>query len=143
VFYLQALGGTKAKIHFPNLTDFIDSGNVVVNKAELVLPIQYNTLDNFTPSDYLFLTRVDENGNISFLPDINESSHGGQLDLTTNNYTFNITRYVNKIFAGEFQNDGLTIVVGGSGITANRVILNGANSLNKDKPKLVLTYTKY
>ena len=143
VFYLQALGGTKAKIHLPNLTDFIESGKVVVNKAELTLPIQYNTSDNFTPSDYLFLTRVDENGNTSFLPDINESNHGGQLDLTANNYTFNITRYVNKIFTGEFQNDGLTLVVGGSGITANRVILNGANSLNKDKPKLVLTYTKY
>ena len=143
VFYLQALGGTKAKIHFPNLTDFIDSGKVVVNKAELVLPIQYNSLDNFTPSEYLFLTRVDENGNISFLPDANESGHGGQLDLTTNNYTFNITRYINNIFAGEMPNEDLTLVIGGSGITANRVILNGANSLYKDKPKLVLTYTKY
>ena len=143
VFYLQALGGTKAKIHFPNLTDFIDSGKVVVNKAELILPIQYNALDNFTPSDYLFLTQVDENGNTSFLPDANESGHGGQLDLTTNNYTFNITRYINSIFAGEIQNEDLTLVIGGSGITANRVILNGANSLNKDKPKLVLTYTKY
>jgi len=143
VYYLQALGGTKAKIHFPNLTNYSDSGNVVVNKAELVLPIQYNTLDNFTPADYLFLTRVDENGDVSFLPDVNESSHGGQLDLATNSYTFNITRYVNKVFAGEFENDGLTIIVGGSGITANRVILNGMNSLNKDKPKLVLTYTKY
>lgn len=143
VYYLQALGGTKAKIHFPNLTDFIDSGKVVVNKAELVLPIQYSTFDNFTPSDFLFLTRVDENGDVSFLPDVNESNHGGQLDLETNSYTFNITRYVNNVFSGDYQNDGLTLVVGGSGITANRVILNGMNSLNKDKPKLVLTYTKY
>ena len=143
VFYLQALGGTKAKIHFPNLTDFIDSGEVVVNKAELILPIQYNSLDNFTPSEYLFLTRVDENGDLSFLPDASESGHGGQLDLASKNYTFNITRYINKIFAGEILNEDLTLVIGGSGITANRVILNGANSLNKEKPKLVLTYTKY
>jgi len=143
VYYLQALGGTKAKIHFPNLTNFIDSGKVVVNKAELILPIQYNTLDNFTPSDFLFLTQVDENGDVSFLPDVNESSHGGQLDLSSNSYTFNITRYINQVFAGEIENNGLTVVVGGSGITANRVILNGMNSQNKDKPKLVLTYTKY
>ena len=54
-----------------------------------------------------------------------------------------ITRYINNIFAGEILNKDLTLVIGGSGITANRVILNGANSLNKDKPKLVLTYTKY
>ena len=143
VFYLQALGGTKAKINFPNLTDFIDSGKVVVNKAELILPIQYNSLDNFTPSEYLFLTRVDENGDLSFLPDASESGHGGQLNLASKNYTFNITRYINNIFAGEILNEDLTLVIGGSGITANRVILNGANSLNKEKPKLVLTYTKY
>lgn len=143
VYYLQALGGSKAKIDFPNLTRFIDSGKVVVNKAELVLPFQYNSLDNLTPADYLFITRENEDGDVVFLSDINESDHGGQVDLTTNTYTFTITRYVNEIFAGDIENNGLTLIVAGAGITANRVILNGMNSTNKDKPKLVLTYTKY
>ena len=63
--------------------------------------------------------------------------------LYHNSYTFNITRYINGVFAGDYLNNGLTLMVGGSGITANRVILNGMNSSNKLKPKLVLTYTKY
>ena len=123
---------------------------LVVSKDGISSTIDWNIKDykdipieERNSEELSYMEGVDENGNISFLPDINESSHGGQLDLATNNYTFNITRYVNKVFAGEFQNEGLTLVVGGSGITANRVILNGANSLNKDKPKLVLTYTKY
>ena len=49
VFYLQALGGAKAKIHFPHLTDFIDSGKVVVNKAELVLPGSIQFVRQFYP----------------------------------------------------------------------------------------------
>jgi len=56
---------------------------------------------------------------------------------------FNITRYVNKIFAGDYENKPLSILVGKTGISANRVIFNGQETMLKDKPKLKLTFTKY
>ena len=40
-------------------------------------------------------------------------------------------------------NDTLKIFPAGGGITANRTILNGFNSIHKDKAKAIITYTKY
>ena len=58
-------------------------------------------------------------------------------------FTFNITRYLNQLIAGEFENLPLTIIAGGNGVTANRVVFNGPNTILKDKPKLIITYSKY
>ena len=56
-YYLQALGGLKGKIAFPNLIDYVQGGKVLVNKAELVLPYQYFDSDPFIPSGQVYLTR--------------------------------------------------------------------------------------
>jgi len=47
------------------------------------------------------------------------------------------------VLSEEYDNKPLTIITNGSGITANRTVLNGFYSSNKEKPRLVLTYTKY
>ena len=142
VFYLQSLGGSKGKIHFPHL-DFINDSSYIINKAELILPFQYYSQDVYLPSTTIYLTTSDETGASSFLPDFFESDHGGNADFNNHQYRFNITRYVNEIVSGESANLPLTVITSGSGISANRVILNGFNTSKKDKPKLILTYTKY
>ena len=43
----------------------------------------------------------------------------------------------------KISNDTLKVFPGGGGITANRTILNGVNSINRDKAKAIITYTKY
>ena len=40
-------------------------------------------------------------------------------------------------------NDTISIIPSGNGISANRVVLNGMNSLKRNKAKAVITYTKY
>jgi hypothetical protein len=45
--------------------------------------------------------------------------------------------------SGKTNNDTIKVLPAGSGITANRTILNGVNTINKDKAKLIITYTKY
>jgi len=141
-FYVQSLGGAKGKIHFPFL-DYINDSSYIINKAELILPFQFYFLDAYLPSTVLYLTSENENGDDSFLPDFYESDHGGVADLNNHYYKFNITRYVNEIVAGKSLNLPLTIITSGSGITANRVILNGNNTSKKDKPRLILTYSNY
>ncbi len=142
VFYLQSLGGSKGKIHFPHL-DYISDSSYIINKAELILPFQYYSQDVYLPSTTIYLTSNNETGTSSFLPDFFESNHGGTADLNNHQYRFNITRYVNEIVSGESANLPLTVITSGSGISANRVILNGVNTSKKDKPRLILTYTKY
>jgi hypothetical protein len=142
LFFVQSLGGCKGKIFFPYLDQIVDS-SIIINKAELILPFQYYILDAYTPASTLILTSENSEGNAIFLPDFFESNHGGSIDLINKNYRFNITRYINDIVAGQTINAPLSLITSGSGITANRSILNGFNSSKKDKPKLILTYSNY
>lgn len=142
LFFVQSLGGCKGKIFFPFLDQIIDS-SIIINKAELILPFQYYLLDKYTPPSILILTSENSNGEATFLPDFFESNHGGSIDLINKNYRFNITRYINEIVAGETINSPLSLITSGSGISANRGVLNGFNTSKKDKPKLILTYSNY
>lgn len=141
-FYIQCLGGVNATLAIPSLKNFIDS-NIIINKAEIILPYQYYNYDIHTPPSNLFLTRQNDEGLSQFLPDFFESNPGGTADNLLKQYKFNITRHVNEILAGQASNDTLKIIPSGAGISANRVVLNGMQSSKKDKAKLLLTYTKY
>jgi hypothetical protein len=141
-FFTQTLGGVNGKVFFPNLKEYIKDGKVIVNKAELVLPAQYYALDKYTPASQLFLTRLNESGEDVFIEDFAENL-GGAYDFNNNQYVFNVTRHINKIFAEEIENTPLSILTNRSGISANRVVFNGQESTLKDKPKLKLTFTKY
>jgi len=142
MFYIQSMGGTRAKIHFPFLNSITDS-NIIVNNAELILPFQYYTSDPYVPSSSLFLIEEDSLGEESFVPDFFEYNYGGTANFNENYYSFNITRYINEIISGSKTNLPLNVVSSGSGITANRTILTGFSTSLKDKPRLILTYSKY
>lgn len=141
-FFTQTLGGVNGKIFFPYLEEYIKNGKVIVNKAELILPAQYYALDKYLPASQLFLTRINEEGNNVFIEDFTED-FGGNYDFDNNQYLFNLTRHINKIFAREIENTPLTILTSRSGISANRVVFNGQETILKDKPSLKLTFTKY
>ncbi len=142
LFYLQAMGGVRGNVVLPNVERYKDSGNIIINKAELVLPVQYYTTDAYLPPSELFLVRQLPDGGIAFTPDYNDS-RGGNYVASTKSYTFNITRYLNQLIAGEYENEPLTIVTAGNAVTANRVVFNGAETTLKDKPKLIITYSKF
>ncbi|MAP01235.1 MAG: hypothetical protein CMD01_00250 [Flavobacteriales bacterium] len=142
LFYVQPLGGCKGEIYFPFLDKLSDT-SVIINKAELLLPFQFYLLDAYTPPTTLILSTKNNDGETIFLSDFFESDHGGTVDLVNSQYRFNITRHINEIVAGEKQNLPISIIPLGSGISANRAVLNGANTSKKDQPKLVLTYTNY
>lgn len=141
-FFTQTLGGVKGKIFFPNIEEYIKDGKVIVNKAELILPVQYYALDKYIPVSQLYLTRINKEGDDAFIEDFVED-FGGTYDFNNNQYVFNITRHINKIFSGEIENTPLTILPNQSGISANRVVFNGQTTTLKDKPKLKLTFTNY
>ena len=141
-FFTQTLGGVNGKIAFPHLEEYIKDGKVVVNKAELILPAQYYALDKYLPASQLFLTRKNVLGKEVFIDDFSED-FGGTYNFSTNEYVINVTRHINQVFSGNIPNTPLTILTNKSGISANRVVFNGAETTLRDKPKLKLTFTKY
>jgi hypothetical protein len=141
-FYIQALGGLNSMFTIPGLNTLVEQ-NIIINKAEIIFPCEHYIYDEYSPSSSLFITRKNTNNEYEFLPDFFEGNFGGDYSNSSKNYSFNITRHVNEIMSEKISNDTLKVFPGGGGITANRTILNGANSINRDKAKAIITYTKY
>ena len=141
-FYVQALGGVNGIATIPHLDELLDS-QIIINKAEIILPCDNYEYDNFNAPSYLFVSRRNDDGDYSFLPDFLEGNLDGSYNSNTKNYTFNITRHINEIMFKKVSNDTLKIFPTSGGISANRIILNGINSSKKNKAKAVITYTKY
>ncbi len=142
--YVQALGGLRAAIRFPELTAYAGQG-LTVARAELVVPVPDNFNPFLLPPSQLFIFRKDSvGGTDQFLPD--QLGGAGNIDGSyrpaTKEYRFNITRYVQGVISGAIPDTGVELVPGSNGITANRVVLAGPS--HPDRPmRLDLTFTTY
>jgi hypothetical protein len=135
------MSGLKTKISFPFLKHFTDSGSILVNRAEVVIPSELGAV-YYPLSSQLFLKAIDAAGNPYFPIDFLEASgyYGGYINSTGDGYTFNITRHIQEYLNGVVPNADFVLQVAGNGVNASRaVLLNGANS---SKIKLRLSYTK-
>lgn len=140
--YIQSLAGVNGQLIIPGF-DSLRTRNIMINKAEVILPFDDYGYDEYLAPVNLFLTRKKDSTN-EFLPDLFEGTLGGGYNNSSKNYTFNITRHVNELMAdSSITNDTISIIPSGNGVSANRVVLNGMNSLKRNKAKAIITYTKY
>ena len=80
------MAGVKTKLEIPNIKDIINDGNVVINKAELVLTLENGSEGNFDAAlASMSVVGIDANGDATFLPDFFEGLdyYGGNFDATT------------------------------------------------------------
>ncbi len=141
--YLQTLGGSRASITFPGIMEHVVRGKALA-KAELVVPLQGTYYPYYAPPALLFLFRKDDDGNDAFLPDQQNgiTGIGGDFDTADQVYRFNVTRYLQQVMNGTLADDGVVLVAGSSGVSANRAILCGPD--HPDTPmRLLLTFTTY
>jgi len=146
--FIQAMAGTKVKIEFPYLKNFNDSGKVAINRAELVIrPDKTNPLfqvDTFNVPAKLVLYGIGTDGTNFVIQDSYEANEtfDGEFNTTTQEYRFNIDRYVQQVLNGSNTNSGLYLVVSGGAVYASRIALGGGKNLGSSRMKLNLTYTK-
>lgn len=147
--YIQPFGGCVTRVQIPHLTSYANNGGIAVNRAELVIPFQYFTSSKYLVPTRLLLFAVDEMGKLKTIAD-NFSPSGaisnsidGSANLSSKQYSFNITRHVNEVLRGKTENYTLVLVPIGSAVAANRVVLQGPQTTKKDKPKLKITFTEY
>lgn len=141
--YVQSGGGVRSQLTIAGLDALRDSAQIVINKAELILPITDATLVPFGPHERLFLAATDENGKREILPDqLEGDTHfGGFYNTADRSYHFVITRYVQSLISGGKVNRGLQVIAGNSAVSANRTILVGGNNPVK-KPKLIISFSR-
>lgn len=144
-FYVQAGGSLVADIRIPSITNLTVNQNIIVNKAELVLPVQYYTFDLYSPPSRLLCFPYDEAGEyyVSLDQVTNDVYSGGYYDDTRKAYVFNLNRHIQQLMTGSKTNHGFRIATYAGAVVANGVVLNGPNSFNRAKPYLRIIYTKY
>lgn len=141
--YVQALGGLRSEVRVPSLHLYRDTPYQAIAKAELIVPVGDHP-EEYTPPSQLFAFRKSEEGADLLLPDqvSSEGQIGGLYNATDKEYRLNITRYVQGILNGTYENTGLGFVAGSSGISVNRAVLNGPD--HADRPmRLEVTFTTY
>ena len=141
--YVQALGGLRTVIRFPNLSSYAERG-LALARAELLVPVGSTYNAYLPPPAQLFIFRKDTAGTDLFLPD--QTGGVGSIDGTFRQseqaYRFNITRYVQGVITGIIAGNSVELVAASNGISANRVVLSGPASA--DRPmRLRLTFTTY
>ncbi len=141
VNYLMGMSGLKTKISFPHLKHFTDSGNILINRAELQITSQTPSATSPLPSRLILVTN-DAAGNVIFPIDYYEASgyYGGGLNSTTNGYTFNITRHLQRYLDGTEPSSDFVLAVSGSGVDPSRAVIRSAT--NGLRMKLSISYTK-
>ncbi len=143
--YVQAMAGTKIRLDFPYLSDLADSSSIALNKVELVLPVQVD--EDFPPPSRLFIFGLDEEERLFLIPDQIDGIIGGSYDAENQEYRFIITRFVQQVLLGTRENYGLEIVTNRAAFSGNRVVINGTEFPDPNKPdnnlKLVVTLTNF
>ncbi len=141
VVYLQGMGGLNTRIKFPYINKMLESGERwAVTKAQLVfsVPQDANILEKQYPAPKeLMLYRVDENGEWFELQEFyHKKNYLGEL-YSDNQYVFDITLFMQRIFKGDYTNSDLILKVKHDAINPARVVLGANGSSRAVKLKLV------
>lgn len=143
--YLQAMAGVKVRVKFPFIGDLMKDGPVAINRAELVVkadPSDFTSTD-FDPASKLTIARITEEGKNAFTSDVleGETFLGGSYDATNKEYRFRISRYLQDILNGKYENCGLVVMVSAGSVRADRVVVLG-NTLTEKNFRVEIVYTK-
>ena len=141
--FVQSLGGLRAALRFPDLMQHAIEGKALA-KAELIVPVEGEFNPFLTPPAQLFLFRINEEGEEEFLPDqlSGIADIDGRYRSDAREYRFNITRYIQAVLNGSLPNNGIEMVPGSNGVTADRAVLSGPVG-EGDRMRLLLTFTTY
>lgn len=140
--YSSGMAGVQSEITFPGLKDRFAGEAIVVNKAELVLPLANGSYLKSGFADRLILASKNSAGDLEFLPDFFEGENyfGGSYDLSRNAYVFGINRYIQSLISGNSNSQALVILVEGSAVTPERAAILGPAQIN-EKIRLNLYYS--
>lgn len=142
--YIQNLGGTKAKLTFPQVRRFFNGrNNVVINKAKLIVNIhdEADSQTDMRAIDSMTMVVAKPGGNYNFVPDfiISGTRFGGVRQ--DNKYVFNIPLYIQDLIAGT-DTLGLYMFDSQSRTQPGSVVINGHNETT-NKLRLEIYYSEY
>ena len=143
---VQGGASLKTRIEIPFLNAFNDFDRLVINKAELIIPVDYSGDGRFPPIPQLFVLTESEGGEPVGLPGQLSSTIeiGGGYEPINRQYRFNITRWVQEYLKGNQAVNFIHVVSGNAGLSVARSVLNGPSAEPQTPSRnmrLVVTYS--
>ena len=130
--YAQGMSGAMGKLDLSFVKTYADSGKIVINKAELIIPNEND--DIYGSPENLFIEIIDEESETSLVKT-------GYLNGDGTEYSFIITSHIKSIIEGVETNTGVYIYPANPTTNASKVKL--INNFDNKNIQLKLTYTKY
>jgi hypothetical protein len=126
-FFVQNMSGFRGRIEFPTLLAWKGDRNILLNKAQLIIPVDPEFIGKYPPNILLNMVSKNSVGTLIKTPDLAVGSTYslGEYVAGKHMYRFNITLYLQKLLKGNSVDYGLFIQPTGTGVSANRVRLNG------------------
>mgnify|MGYP002619919813 CR=1 FL=1 len=150
IIYVQPLGGVRTHLKIPALETLgqkIRSGELPVmsvNEAKIIFS-NFDPDQTLEPPLRLVLAKITDNtGQTTLLDDQREGEayFGGFYRKSDSNYSFRITRYVQKRLLNPDEEDfGLALMIPGASSVAQRALLNGGGA-GPMRIRLEITYTE-
>lgn len=154
--YIQSLSGTKVKVEFPELNDFIKKGEqIVINEAHISFSIEDGTAERgkYDEPPRLLLYAIDSaTDKTAFFEDLldfqlqQSLNYGGAYESTSNTYDFRFNRYLQRL-VDDYRLTGVDNFKGfylrvptDSPIVPHRAVLN--TDISQQAIKVSVTYTK-
>lgn len=135
-FYAQAFG-VRARIVIPGLNQF--TSNQLIHRAEIHLPVQFQFGSKYKPG-----------ANITFATKKTAASNGyintgvlGAYSESKKEFSADVKQYVQAVINHDVENTGLIVSPRYFINSAERIIFNGPNTINKMRPKIIITYTDF
>lgn len=144
--YIQGLAGTRLRVKFPTLRGLNELGAVAINKAELVLPVDEDAIDDFGAPSILTVNSINETDSAFPIRDQGELGgidyYGGIYDSDKKEYVFNVARELQTLLSNPDEEDYGFYIAPLVAVDGKRVVLNGPNHpVDEEKLRLRLTYT--
>lgn len=148
--YLQAMGGVRTVLNFPNISHWMDSlethTHIVINEAKLIFPGMVDAADSgiFTPPTSLALLNIlDENGTTTLLNDYYEgtSYYGGNYSSSDDRVMFRISEHLQEVLLGTQKTKGIYLSIMGAAYNAQRWVIAGPNASGDKKMKCEIKYS--
>ena len=135
-FYAQAFG-VRARIVIPGLNQF--TSNQLIHRAEIHLPVQFQFGSKYKPG-----------ANVTFATKKTAASNGyintgvlGAYSESKKEFSADVKQYVQAVINHDIENTGLIVSPRYFINSAERIIFNGPNTINKMRPKIIITYTDF
>ena len=144
--YIQALGGVKTFVRFPDIKNYYANGKIAVNEARLFLSA-YEPAPALEIARQLVMVQKTADSSYTILDDqLNGADYfGGHYDDSLHGYWFRITSTIQELMRTENPDYGFELYLSGGAVNAERVLLDGptpASSVpENERMRLVVTYT--